>query len=320
MSPGVYESMPMAEYLALPALSQEPVRLIIDQCERAAWWSSYLNTNKPRTDTDGTDAGTIAHAILLEGSEAGVAIIDPADHPNVTKDKDGVYATPTGWGNKSIRAARDAARAAGKIPLLPDKIGDIRAMVEAAREFIESCRKDEPAIWEAFQPGRGQSELTMLWKEGDTLCRMRADRIHDDRSVICDYKGSAQSVEPERFGRVQLPAYSIGAAWYQRGCEKLTGKRPAYVYLAQECEPPYLCSLVGSDPARLALAHEKVQEGLARWQECVKLGRWAGYPPRVVYPEIKPWEIDDWMRRQGVEMDSQGIPYDIAKLFPRTDQ
>ena len=306
MRPGIYESMPMADYLALPALSQEPVRRIVDECEKAAWFCSYLNPNKPRDDTDGTDAGTIAHAILLEGSEACLAIIDPADHPNATKGKDGEFALPVGWTNKSIRAARDAARAAGKIPLLPDKIGEIRSMVQVARDFIESCRKDEPAIWEAFQPGHGQSEVTMLWEEGGILCRMRPDRIHDDRRVICDYKG-APSAEPDRFGRVQLPSYSIGAAWYQRGAERLTGKRPAYIYLVQQFEPPYLCSLVGCEPARLALAHEKVAVGIARWQECVKANRWRGYEPRVYYPDILPWEQSAWLAQQTQNPDN--IPY-----------
>lgn len=322
MTPGVYPGLPMAQYLALPALSQEPIRTIVEYCERAAHFCSYLNPNRPADDTDGTDAGSIAHAILLEGSEDGLAIIDPADHPNATKGKDGEYAIPTGWTNKSIRDARDTARAAGKIPLLPDKIGSIRAMVGEAREFIESLRLTEPAVWEAFQPGRGESELTMLWKEGGQLCRLRADRIHVDRSVIVDYKGSARSVEPNRWGRVVMTGdgYYVGAAWYQRGVRALTGHTPAYLYLAQECEPPYLCSLVGVEPTALALGHEKIEQGLRMWHECVKLGRWRGYANRAVYPELPPYEMANWMEREGIDCDPQGIPYDPAKLWPRTDQ
>lgn len=320
MTPGIHRNMSMADYLALDALSQEPIRKIVDECEKAAWYYSHLNPRRKSDDTDGSDAGTIAHAILLEGSESCLAIIDPADHPNATKAKDGDFGLPVGWTNKSIRAARDAARAAGKIPMLPDKIGAIREMVTAAREFIESCRNDEPEIWRAFQPGCGHSEVTMLWNEGAQLCRMRPDRIHDANVVIVDYKGSARSVEPDSWGRSTLPSYYMGAAWYQRGALAVTGKTPAYIYLAQECEEPYLCSLVGCDPARLALGHEKVEEGLRRWHECVRLNRWRGYPTRVVYPELPPWELTSWMERRGIDCDPQGIPYDVSKLFERTDK
>jgi hypothetical protein len=314
--------MPMADYLSLPALSQEPVRLINDQCAAAAHFASHLNPNKPADDTDGTDAGTTAHAILLEGSEACLAIIDPVDHPNATKGKfDAEPALPKGWTNKSMREARDAARAAGKIPMLPGKLDSIRAQVAVAREFIESCRVSEPAIWRAFQPDGGRSEVTMVWREdGGTLCRARPDRIANDNGVIVDYKGSAGSVEPDRWGRVVLPDYSVGAAWYQRGVQMLTGVKPSYIYLAQECEPPYLCALIGCDPARLELAHQRVEAGLRKWQTCERLGRWPGYEPRVYYPEMAPWEMARWLERQGIACDAQGIPYDVAKLFERTDQ
>ena len=56
------------------------------------------------------DAGTVAHAILLEGNSDVVTIIDPTNHP---AEKTGNI--PDGWTNKSIRAARDSARASGKL-------------------------------------------------------------------------------------------------------------------------------------------------------------------------------------------------------------
>ena len=165
MKPGTYAGIPMADYLALPAVSASLVRKIVSECPRAAWWDSWLNPARVVETSEAMDTGTIAHGILLEGSTDGVTVIDPNDHP---AEKTG--AIPSGWKNKSIRAARDAAREAGKIPVLKDDFATIAAMVTASLEFIASVKTTEPAIWQAFHPDGGESELTMVWQDGDTLC------------------------------------------------------------------------------------------------------------------------------------------------------
>lgn len=314
MEPGVYPGIPMAQYLAMPAVSASMVRTIIDRCPRAAWHESWLNPERERIHSPQMDTGTIAHGILLEGSTEGIAIIDPRDHPAKTTG-----AIPDGWTNGSIREARDQARAAGKIPVLPKDMAPIEAMVDAAHAYIETLRESEPAIWAAMQPDGGRSEVTMVWRDGETLCRLRADRISNDNALVIDYKTSSLSVEPDRWGRTQLTGmgYYVSAAWYRRGIETLTGVAPSYVFLCQETEAPYLCSLVGVDPAGLALGHEKCMAGLKQWERCARDDHWPAYPNRVCYPELPVWESTRWAERQG--LDEHGIPYDISKLFERKE-
>lgn len=309
MSPGIYPDLPMADYLALPALSAGVVRTMIERCGLAAWYESPLNPDRVTDASAATDTGSIAHAILLEGSRECVAVIDPNDHP---ADKTG--AIPEGWTNKSIRAARDTARAAGKIPVLAPAMAEIDSMVSAATAYIATLRESEPAIWRAFQPAGGKSEVTMVWQEGDTLCKLRADRIATDNGLIVDYKTSAMSVEPDRWGRTQLASmgYYVSAAWYRRGVRALTGVDPDYVFLCQETAPPYLCSLVGCDPAALALGDEKCGAGLRQWQECVRTNVWPAYPNRVCYPELPVWERARW-DEQALSASERG---DWRILFP----
>lgn len=309
MNPGIYPDLPMADYLALPALSAGVVRTMVDRCALAAWFESPLNPDRVIDSSAATDTGSIAHAILLEGSRACVAVIDPANHP---AEKTG--AIPDGWTNKSIRAARDEARAAGKIPVLADAMDAIDAMVTAAQAYIATLRDSEPAVWQAFQPNGGRSEVTMAWQEGDTLCKLRADRIATDHGLIVDYKTSGVSVEPDRWCRTQLAGlgYYLSAAWYRRGVRALTGVDPAYVFLCQEVEPPYLCSLVGLDPSGLALGDEKCGAGLRQWQECVRTGTWPTYPNRVCYPELPVWERARW-DEQALSASERG---DWRVLFP----
>jgi hypothetical protein len=314
MTPGTYPSLTMGEYLALPAVSASIIRAMVDRCPAAARHESWLNPGRERDTSDAMDAGSIAHEILLEGSDDCCAVIDPNDHPAKTTG-----AIPEGWTNASIRAARDSARAAGKIPVLPKDMAEICAMVDAAHGYIETLRESEPAIWRAFQPDGGESEVTMVWQDGETPCRLRTDRVSTDRRIVVDAKFTATSAEPDSWGRSQLMrmGYFVSAAFYRRGIRALHGVDASYYFLVIESVPPYLCSLIGVDPAWLALGDSKVSYGLRSWQACMRADRWPAYPARACYPELPQWADADWMEKQ--TDNPFGIPYDVSKLFRKTE-
>jgi len=307
-APGIISALPMEAYLALPAVSASLLKTIITRCPKAAWYESWMNIERERDTSKAMDAGTIAHGILLEGSEDGIEVIDPNDHP---AERTG--AIPKGWTNKSIKDARDLAREQGKIPILLDDYGTIKDMVSMAWEFIESLKATEPAIWQAFQPEGGESEVTMIWQDGPTKCRIRPDRITADRKLIVDYKTGGTSAEPDLWGRTQMirMGYYTSAAFYLRGVKALCGEVPAYIWLVQEQEAPFLCSLVGLDPHAADLGARKIEHGLALWRQCMDTGRWPAYPTRVCYPEIPPWEDAAWQER---EEQALGNEYDIERI------
>ncbi len=281
MTPGITPGLPMERYLAVEAVSSGIIQDMIERCPRAAWFGSWLNPNPVREDKEIMDKGTVAHAILLEGSSACCAVIDPEDYPGKTGG------VPIGWTNNAIREARDIARLQGKIPILIGDMVEIDAMVAEAKRFIDSLKHTEPAIWKTFQPDGGESELTMTFDWDGTPCKMRPDRISTDRMVLANYKTTGTSVEPNRWGRAQLlgAGYDLGGAFYCEGIYRLTGKHPAHVWIAQETAPPYLCSLVGLDPAGWESAHAEVSAGVRKWRQCVESNSWPSYPSRVCYVE-----------------------------------
>lgn len=310
LGPGQYAEIPFEVYLAQPSVSAGLLKTIIAECPRAAWFESWLNPARPASDdTAVSDAGSIAHGILLEGSTAGVEVIDPEEYPA----KNG--ATPEGWTNPSIRAARDDARAAGRIPVLKPQMAVIENMVDSAQHFLYGLRESEPAIYAAFQPDGGESEQTLVWEEDGMLCRIRPDRISMDRRLIVDPKFSGVSVEPGEWSRKQMKpmGYRISAAFYRRGCQRMYGTEPDYVFLVIGQNAPHLCSLVGVDPAGLELGQMQVERAIRTWRDCVQRGYWPGYPSRVCYPEVKPWELAEEQERSG--LDEHGIPYDPEVLF-----
>jgi hypothetical protein len=312
MNPGLHLGIPMATYLAMPAVSASGVRRMVDACPAAAWWDSWLNPKREDSSSDETQSiGVAAHAVLLEGSMSrAVELIDPAKYPA----KNGNI--PEGWTNPAIRAARDEAAARGKVALLPAAHAKVEAMVIEARSFIGTLRETEPAIWRAFQPDGGDSEATLLWDARGLPCRARADRISKDRRLIVDVKTCGSTAEPDAWGRTQLVGmgYYVSAAFYRRAVEALFDVVPDYVFLVQEQEAPFLCSLVGVDPQGLELGASKVRRGMDMWRSCLASDRWPAYPNRVCYPEMPPWERARWESGQGGEQ-AAGIPYDPAKLY-----
>src|SRR3989304_5411057 len=111
--------------------------------------------------------GRPAHAYLLEG-ESGFAIIEAAD-----------------WRTKAAKEARDAARAAGKIPLLADRWGDVHGMALAAQRQLDAP-DDTPRPLAGGKP-----EQTLIWQEDGLWCRARLGRRHDGLRGIAGYKTTA---------------------------------------------------------------------------------------------------------------------------------
>jgi hypothetical protein len=190
-------------------------------------------------------------------------------------------------------------------------------MVAEARRFIESLRDTEPTVWAAFQPDGGVSETTLVWQDGDTLCKMRPDRVSNDWRLICDYKTTARSAEPNSWGRTQLVGmgYYLSAAWYRRGAAVRFGVAPDYVFLVQEVEAPYLCSLVGAEPTMLDVGNQQIAQALETWQQCVRGQTWAGYPPRICYPVTPAWMMADseelqiqYIEENGNRIDKETAP------------
>lgn len=287
--------MNMQEYLAIKAVSAGVLKTLLDECPRKAWHVSPFNPNPPPPeDTDASDKGSIIHSLLLGSSEA-VQVFDPADFPNM---KGGGVAS--GWSNKAIREARDAARLAGKIPILKDDYAAVQGAVTSAHSFIASLAQTEPAVFQAFRPEGGYSESTLQWDDGGVPCKIRPDRISAAGDVMIHVKTTKGTAEPDTWGRTQLigAGLYLWAAFYQRGGDTLNRNMPAQVFLVGEQDPPHLWSLVGVDPAMLDLGHQKIDAALRMWRECVRRNQFPGYPARTCFPELPPWESAKWLERE----------------------
>lgn len=283
MKSGIYE-MSMAEYLALPALSSGVARACLSSSPAEAWHGSVFNPIRVDDHSDESDLGTCAHALLLEGSTTKICVVQPEDYRSKpTKDSpDGNV--PKGWTNDAIRGARDAARTNGLIPMLPWDMPPVREMANAARFYLDTT--SIPDVLETGKP-----EQTLIWYEGDVMCKMRPDWLND--RTLLHFKTTKMSVKPEAFARTQANlGYDFALMFYLRGLAAAAPQmRVDHYILAQRQEPPYVCKLFNLTNARADVIATQVERAIGIWSRCQAEGRWPSYDGDAYSIDITPWEL-----------------------------
>lgn len=288
-TPGRY-TMPSEQYHADPCMEPSLSRGVIK--DLIYHTPAHVKQNHPRLNPDWAEdedpkfnAGKAAHALLLEGVDS--MCICP--YPD--------------WRTTAAKEAREAARDAGKTPMLTDQYESILTMVEAAKSQLA---QSELGITDLHV--QGSSEVTYIWYEDGVWCRARLDWISEDRTIILDPKFTGNSASPGAFDRLIEPmGYDIQMAWYSWAVEKVEGVKPKrFVFWVTEDAPPYLSCPISLNPEYLNMGVEKVNAGIRLWKKLLSDNQWPGYPTRICYLEPKPWALASWEeRRFALELNSK---------------
>jgi hypothetical protein len=257
----------MSDYLAIDALSSGVCHTLLTESPLHAKWRK----EHPTDATDKMDIGTIAHQILLEGTEDGIVVVDAAD-----------------WRTKVAQSARDAARAEGKAAILAVRLPQVREMVAAARRFLEHS-----PLAGALE--HGQAEGSMEWIEHGVACKVRPDFMPDDHPYILHVKTTDGTAAPNAWIRNHLfgSGYDVTAAFYEHGLPDRES-----IFLVIEQNAPYGCSLIGLDPMSRDNAERKVTRAMAIWADCMRTGKWPCYPTDICYAETPAWELAETERME----------------------
>ena len=274
LSAGLHHGVPMARYQAdpcpLPSASAGILQTLLSWSPAHAWHAHpRLNLQWQPEQKAEFDFGAAAHSMLLESDEASLAVVDAKD-----------------WRTKAAQEARDDAHAAGKTPILARQLVTVRAMVAEAKRAVE--KSELAGIF-----ARGKPEVTAIWQERELWFRSRFDWLTDDQRLIVDYKTTSKA-EPDTFIRGPLVAlgYDLRAAFYLRALRKLGGPENAkFVWLVQEADEPFACSLIGMGPQMEEIAGKKIDYALALWHQCMTTGVWNGYPNRVAWAELPAYAV-----------------------------
>jgi hypothetical protein len=272
----------------VPTLSASIANLLLNRSPLHAWTAHpKLNPDWQPDDDAKYDVGTVAHAMLLEGT----ANVDVCTYDS--------------WRSNDAKEARDASRANRRTPLLAHQFEEVLGMCNAVADQLKAFDIDPVPLT------AGKPEQTMVWQDSETgvWCRARIDWLHDDLSAIDDLKTTTRSAHPEAFAK-NLYSYGcdVQAAFYLRGLRTLEianadvirYEPPQWRWIAVETSPPYGLSVVEPGPAVLELADAKVDAALKLWAECLERDVWPGYPTKVATAELPAWEEARWLAREEV--------------------
>ena len=268
-----------ADFAEQPSLSSSIACVLCTRSPKHAWAAHpRLNPEFVREEKAKYDVGTVAHAFLLQGLD--VAVVVDADS----------------WRSNAAKEERDAARAAGLVPLLLKDWDTVRTMVAATRRQLDALDIDPPLFV------YGKPEQTLVWEDSGVLCRARLDWLHNDHTAIDDYKTTTASAHASKWERTLVGiGADIQVAFYLRGLAAVTGKRAEFRFVVQETYPPYALSVVSLAPSALALANEKVQYAIDLWRGCLERDEWPGYSTRVCYVEAPGWATSEWLEKEARE-------------------
>lgn len=206
-----------------------------------------------RPDKKAYDVGKVVHAEIL-GTGCEVAELHYANYTTKPAQKD-----------------RDAARAAGKVPMLAHEMVEVRRIVAAFRAHPAAA---------LLQPD-GKPERSMFWIDEETgmWCRGRLD--HSNGLNTVDPK-TTDDASPWGFAQSAAKyGYHFQYALYLRGIRALGlagDHRPEFHFIAIEKTPPYQVAVYQMPADAVAAAEVKVSEALRTFAECQRTGYWPGYP------------------------------------------
>lgn len=265
----VQHDLPMAEYLKMRGFSNSVAWRVISQSPFHARYSQTA----PSEESGVADVGTIAHRVLLEGHENGIALIDADD-----------------WRTKAAKELRDAAYAEGKTPLLARKMEPIRDMVAAAHKFV--AQSEIAGVFDS-----GHAEVTADWNDDGLVCKIRPDYLTDKWHI--SLKTTPGSANPASWMRRQLTpmGYDFGLMFYERGL-LANNIDVQHRILVIEQEPPYGCCLIGLAPSKRDVAERAVEQAIAIWRTCKAKDEYPGYSTHTHYAEASPWELADAEERE----------------------
>jgi hypothetical protein len=201
------------------------------------------------------DFGSAAHQEVL-GIGPGTAIIPATSRAKADQE--------------AHKAAKEAARADGKIPLTAEDAEKVDAMAGELRKHALAMR--------LLREGEPEVSAYALDSATGVMRRGRFDWL--GANVLTDYK-TAASVDPAdlagRYGSIKKWGYDAQAAWYTDLARDLGHPASAFAFIFQSKEPPYLVTVAYIRDDDLWEARQRNQRALELFRDCTATGQWPAY-------------------------------------------
>lgn len=216
-----------------------------------------------------TDLGTRVHAFVLGKGEDQLALLD---FENYRTDK--------------AKAARDAARAAGKVPTLPHE--------EAEAQTIAAAVLSHDIAGGLF--AEGDAEQSVFWpdQEFGTWCRMRMDHATwlDGMPCIVDFKTTADA-SPKAFAKSCAEyGYHRQDPWYREGWATVLGCHPDeidFLFVTVQTTGPHLVMTYRLLAEDVDLGREQNRIACEVYRDCTESGTWPAWSESIEDLPLPGW-------------------------------
>ncbi len=282
-APGLYEGVPAADYhgdfCPLPSLSRGLAATLITKSPlHAKLEHPKLATVTPDDPSAAMDFGSLGHKLILgQGADVEVGEWDS-------------------WRTNAAKDFREAARAAGKIPVLQETYERALALEEGAKtEFARL------GILEAFASGK--SEVCAAWQEDGFWLRAMFDRLvmTPDFATVYDLK-ITESAHPSACAKqIANMNYHLQDHHYLRAIEKLfppLAGRTKFVFLFIENSAPFSVTPVEINGEWKAMAAMQWERAFALWKKCLTDGVWPTYTDKTVRVEPPGWMMAAELKKE----------------------
>ncbi len=285
MKPGIYRDITEAEYRADPfggSFTQSLAKVVLAHSVLHAREESALA--EPREEDDEAEKYVKAQAI---GNAVHKTILGRGKDIEVIDAKD--------FKKDIAKQARDAATAAGRVPILAKH--KLIADRMAQRAYEQLMRHEDK---DAFTNGSG--EVMIAWQEDGVWFRALIDWLSDDLRTVDDFKSSGMSMAAHVLGkRAETAGWHVQHAFIRRGLDALdpgNAGRRRHRNIAQEQFHPFALNVMHHDKYWLTMGEKKVDAAVTAWKAARKANRWACYPPVSVCPEYPKYAESQWLDRE----------------------
>lgn len=272
---------------------------------------------EPAESTEDRDHGSLYHNLLLGGGKDFEIIDADSFRTKVAKEK------------------RDAALAAGKVPVIEAKWQGMRRIADHVRVGLTEAgisladnEREVVALWEgenelagvygtaldAHLPGDPGAPLKSR-KDGEAPIRCKAmldlvelpQRL--ERAVITDLKivkyinTNAFVRSMDRFG------LDIQSSMYVEALETIRpdlAGRVKFQFALVEKKAPYDVAIIEADKMLLAIGNMKLRVARARWARCLATGQWPGVGRAEVH--FPPYILSDAVAQYVAEFGTDSLP------------
>lgn len=262
---GVYANISDVDYHAdRDSLSSSGARKLLDSPAKFRWLM-----DQPVETAKHFDVGHFVHALIL-----GVG------QPVVVIEFDS-------YRSKAAQEERDAAYAAGKIPMLVGDVAECKAMAEAVLAHPTA----------AALLSEGTPELSAYWHDIATKVRLRARfdwlRVFASgrRPILADVKTSGTPVGPDSWGSTAAKfRLHFQNAWYVKAVREVGIHDDAgFVFINVEKDPPHLVSLTQLPTQAIDLGAASVRKSIDLYAQCRDTDTWPGYGDEIHVVDLPRW-------------------------------